>query len=147
MKLMIQQEAALSILRTAELIHHECSAILKPFDLTTPQFNILRILRGAPDGLSCGQIAERMVNRDPDVTRLLDRMEARGLIVRERSDEDRRVITSFISQAGLEVLQLADPAISRMHERQFHDMSERQLIQMIKLVEQIRPLCAGASRA
>lgn len=144
MKFMIQQEAALSILRAADLIMQDGSAILKPFDLTGPQFNVLRILRGSPDGLSCGQIAERMINKDPDVTRLLDRMEARGLIVRERSDMDRRVINSCISEAGRDLLQQADPAIRQMHERQFQGMTERQMSQIIKLVEQITPPCEAA---
>ena len=134
---MIQHQAALSILRVAELIIQEVSITLKPFDLTTSQFNVLRILRGSPDGLPCGQIGERMINRDPDVTRLLDRMEARHLIQRQRNDHDRRVVTARISEGGIDLLKRADPSMYRLHEHQFDGMTEKQMRQIIQLMEVI----------
>src|ERR1700739_2493893 len=75
-----------------ELLSRAPMQLLRAVDLSGPQYNVLRILRGAPDGLLCGQIAERMITRDPDITRLLDRLEKRGLIVRLRQKEDRRRI-------------------------------------------------------
>jgi len=133
----IQQEAALSILSAADVIQQESSSMMKPFDLTPPQFNVLRILRGAPEGLACGQIGERMISRDPDITRLLDRMEARSLIMRERSDHDRRVVTARISDDGLELLKRVDPMIRSLHEQQFQGMTEKQMRQIIELLAQL----------
>jgi DNA-binding MarR family transcriptional regulator len=141
---MIQQEAALSILRAADLIMQESASQLKPFDLTGAQFNVLRILRGSPDGLPCGQIGERMINRDPDITRLLDRMEVRQLILRQRSEQDRRVVTARISQHGLDLLKRVDPVISDLHKRQFAGFSEKQMGQVMQLMAHITPLCSAA---
>jgi DNA-binding MarR family transcriptional regulator len=134
---MIQQEAALNILRAADLILQDSAATLKPFDLTVAQFNVLRILRGAPEGLPSGQIGQRMINRDPDITRLLDRMELRQLIFRERSDHDRRVVTARITQNGLDLLKRADPTIADSHHRQFAGFTEKQLRHIIQLMAQI----------
>jgi len=131
----VQQEAALSILRAADLIAQQGACVMKPFDLTVSQFNVLRILRGSPDGLPCGQIGERMINRDPDITRLLDRMEARDLIVRHRGEPDRRVVTARISSGGLKLLELADPVVHEWHLHQFDGFSEGQLRQIINLME------------
>jgi len=79
-----EEAAYLDLLRTAELLTRGADSVLKTEDLSPTQYNVLRILRGAPQGLPCGEIASRMINRDPDVTRLLDRMEKRGLISRAR---------------------------------------------------------------
>jgi len=133
----IQQEAALGILRAADLIAQQSASVMKPFDLTGAQFNVLRILRGSPDGLPCGQIGERMIQRDPDVTRLLDRMQTRNLIVRQRSKQDRRVVTAKISEKGLDLLERLDPLVNQMHLRQFDGFSEIQLRQMKDLMDQV----------
>lgn len=131
---LVQQEAALSILRAADMIAQEGASLMKPFDLTPAQFNVLRILRGAPGGLSCGQIGERMISRDPDITRLLDRMEGRGLIARQRGDQDRRVVVTRISGAGLKLLERVDPVVSAWHARQFEGFSDAQLRQIAELM-------------
>src|SRR5262245_3198874 len=95
-------EAFLSLVRTSDLIHREAQAILKAQGLSEAQYNVLRILRGAgPDGLSCSELGSRLVSFDPDVTRLLDKLEARGLVVRSRDGRDRRVVTVRASSAGL----------------------------------------------
>src|SRR5262245_24239738 len=79
----LEQEALLNLLRTADVCMQRITAVLKPFKLSHSQYNVLRILRGAgPDGLPCQEVAERMISRDPDITRLLDRLEARGLVKR-----------------------------------------------------------------
>ena len=133
-----EEEATLSILRTADLIQQRTLEVLKPFEISAPQYNVLRILRGAREDLSCGQIAERMVNRDPDVTRLLDRMEARGLISRARDKQDRRVVKTRIAAEGMNILKQLDPLILEHHRRQFHGFGERKLKLLIGLLEQVR---------
>lgn len=95
-------EAFLNLIRTADLFNRRETEFLKPFNLTPSQYNVLRILRGAgPDGLPCSEISERMIARDPDVTRLLDRMEAKDLVRRSRDQRDRRVVTTTITDTGL----------------------------------------------
>jgi DNA-binding MarR family transcriptional regulator len=134
---LLQQEAALCILKAAEVIIQDSAETLKPFDLTPAQFNVLRILRGSPDGLACGQISERMVHRDPDVTRLLDRMEARRLITRNRCQHDRRVVTAKISDLGIELLSHVNPAMNAAHIAQFQLLSESQMLQIKSLMEKL----------
>src|SRR5215469_4188927 len=96
-----EQEAYLSLLRTADILQSQVEAKLKAFGLTGTQYNALRILRGAgKEGLPCSEIAERMITRDPDVTRLLNRLEKRGLTTRVHDKRDRRVIHGKITAAG-----------------------------------------------
>src|ERR671919_2703586 len=91
----VEEEAVLSIARTAAVLEHTASEGLKAFDLTVTQYNVLRILRGAGEaGLCRNEVGERLVTKVPDVTRLLDRMEAGGLIVRERGAQDRRFVAT-----------------------------------------------------
>ncbi|MBV8070829.1 MAG: MarR family transcriptional regulator [Acidobacteriaceae bacterium] len=135
---LIEEEATLSVLRTADVLEQHALEVLKPLDLTGPQYNVLRILRGSPDGLACGQIAERMISRDPDITRLLDRMEMRGLIDRERCRTDRRVITVRIKPAGLKLLAQVDPLITDSHRRTIGSLGERKMKQLIELLTEVR---------
>jgi len=108
----IEQEVFLNLQRTAEVLIGELAEVLKALELTPTQYNVLRILRGAgPGGLPCREISLRMVTRDPDVTRLLDRIEARGLVERERLTTDRRVVLVRIAAGGLATLEAADPAV------------------------------------
>jgi DNA-binding MarR family transcriptional regulator len=101
-------EALLSIIRTASVLDHGMNELLRPFGITTTQYNVLRILRGAGAGGLCGkEIGERMVSRVPDVSRLLDRMEKMGLIGKERDPSDRRHITSRLTAKGRRVLEEA----------------------------------------
>ena len=134
-----QEEAALNILRTSEVIQQSASQLLKAFDLTPAQYNVLRILRGAGEnGLCCSEIAERMVTRDPDITRLLDRLNTRNLIARERSEKDRRVVTARASADGLRLLDEIDPVLTAHHHRQFSKLSETRLRELIRLLELVR---------
>ena len=99
------QEALVSILRTAAVLEYEINEALKPFDLTSTQYNVLRILRGAePDGLCGREVGERLITPLPDVPRLLDRMTEAGLIGRKRDPADRRHVTARITQRGLRLL-------------------------------------------
>src|SRR5216684_836991 len=91
--------------------------ILKTEDLSATQYNVLRILRGSPDGLPCGEIASRMITRDPDITRLLDRLEKRGLILRSRQTKDRRMVLARITPDGLKLLARLDEPVGDAHRK------------------------------
>jgi DNA-binding MarR family transcriptional regulator len=109
-----EQEAYLSLLRTADALQTQVETWLKEFGLTGTQYNALRILRGAgADGLSCREIGERMITHDPDITRLLDRLEDRGLAERTRDKADRRVIYGKITVAGLKLLREMDAPLEK----------------------------------
>src|SRR5947209_2864492 len=98
----------------------DVAAELKPAELSPTQYNVLRILRGAgPEGLACGRIAERMITRDPDMTRLLDRMKKRGLIERHRCPKDRRVVRGRLTAAGARLLEKLDGPVLDLVRRQF----------------------------
>jgi DNA-binding MarR family transcriptional regulator len=105
-------EAWLGLQIAAHRVTDPWFRFLKSQDLPHPQYNVLRILRGArPEALTCGEIAERMIVRDPDITRLLDRLERKGFITRTRDTEDRRVVRTAISPAGLAELERLDAVI------------------------------------
>src|SRR5690606_18124659 len=102
--------------------------VLRVADLTFPQYNVLRILRGArPEALSCGAISERMVTRDSDLTRLLDRLEERGLVRRIRNARDRRIVTVGITDPGLQLLRKLDGPVRRVHRDQLKHLAPAQL--------------------
>src|SRR5437879_1024551 len=96
-----EEAAFLDLLRTTDMLSRGPAKVLKTEDLSATQYNVLRILRGAAEGLACGEIASRMITRDPDITRLLDRLEKRGLISRRRETKDRRTVMARITPAGL----------------------------------------------
>lgn len=107
----------LDLARTAELLSHPIVKLLKTEDLSPAQYNVLRILRGASDGLTCGEISNRMITRDPDITRLLDRLEKRSLILRARDTKDRRVVLTRIAPAGVELLAKLDEPVRATHRK------------------------------
>jgi DNA-binding MarR family transcriptional regulator len=128
-----------NVLRTAEALLQPEEVLLRSADLTFAQFNVLRILRGAGSGgLPCGEIAARMVHRDSDITRLLDRLEGRGLVRRSRDEKDRRVVVAGITARGLAVLKPLDAPVTRVHRDQLAHMSRRQLKTLIELLEMAR---------
>lgn len=134
-----EEELFLNILRTSDMLQRRVGEVLKPADLSGTQYNVLRILRGAgADGLACGEISERMVTRDPDITRLLDRLEKRGLVARSREKADRRVVTARITAAGLEALRKLDDAVTRMHRTQLGHLDPKAQDQLIRLLETAR---------
>jgi DNA-binding MarR family transcriptional regulator len=135
----VEEEAILSIARTAALLEHGHTEELKPFNLTPTQYNVLRILRGASEnGLCRNEVGERLVTRVPDVTRLLDRMESSGLIVRQRGGSDRRFVTTRITDKGLKVLEKIDRELPLIHNRQLGHLSEKRLRNLIELLEDVR---------
>jgi DNA-binding MarR family transcriptional regulator len=135
----VEEEAILSIARTAALIEHAGAEALKPFNLTITQYNVLRILRGAGEnGLCRNEVGERLVTKVPDVTRLLDRMEAAGLIVRERGSDDRRFVATRITDTGLKLLEKIDRELPAMHGRQIGHVSQKRLRELISILEEVR---------
>lgn len=134
----LEQEAILGLLRTAAIVDHSNDETLRPFGLTTTQFNVLRILRGAgPDGLCGREIGERMINRVPDVPRLLERLEKAELITRERDAEDRRHVTARISAKGKQLLdEIAKIAFPM--EKRFGRLAQDQLRTLIAALDVIR---------
>ncbi|MGB7283390.1 MAG: MarR family transcriptional regulator [Candidatus Acidiferrum sp.] len=129
----------ISLQKTADLLGLEAEQLFKPHGLTGTQYNVLRILRGAePEGLACSGIGERMISHDPDMTRLLDRMEKRGLITRARQSDDRRVVKTRITPAGLALLKNLDQPVRELHKRQFRHIPASRLEALAELLEEIR---------
>ncbi len=117
----------LDLVRATDTLSRPLSQLLKAEDLSSNQYNVLRILRGAPDGLPCGEIGNRMITRDPDITRLLDRLEKRGLIARWRDAQDRRVVMAKITAAGMKLLARLDGPVQEMHRRQLGHLGRERL--------------------
>src|ERR1700738_3634380 len=111
-----EDRAFIALQKAADKLALQAEQLLKSNGLTGAQYNVLRILRGAePQGLACSSIAERMISHDPDITRLLDRMEKRNLITRRRQSDDRRVVKTRITSTGLESLKHLDPTVRDLH--------------------------------
>jgi DNA-binding MarR family transcriptional regulator len=134
----VEQELLLNIVRTAAVLDHDLADALKPFGLTPTQYNVLRILRGTPDGLCRNEVGERLVTRVPDVTRLLDRMERMGLIERHRQGADRRFVSTRITEKGLKLVEKLDREICGIHERQLGHLGEKKARELIKLLSEAR---------
>jgi DNA-binding MarR family transcriptional regulator len=135
----LEQEALLSLERTAALLRHALAESLKEFGVTPTQLNVLRILRGShPTGLCRHEIGDRLVSPVPDVTRLLDRMQEAGWIERERSTEDRRLVRTFITDDGLAVLARLDEPLKTIDRRQIGHLSADELRTLIDLLARIR---------
>jgi DNA-binding MarR family transcriptional regulator len=133
-----EEVAFLDLLRTCDLLSRRLAQVLKIADLSPTQYNVLRILRGTPEGLACGEIAERMITRDPDVTRLLDRMEKRGLISRCRETQDRRMVFTRITPEGLRILRDLDGRVQRVHRDQLAHLGQSRLWALMELLQAAR---------
>jgi DNA-binding MarR family transcriptional regulator len=128
-----------ALLQTADAVGQEAEQLLKSQGLTGAQYNVLRILRGAePEGLPCRGIGDRMISHDPDMTRLLDRMEKRRLITRMRQTDDRRVIKTRITRRGLHILKALDQPVRELHKRQFRHMTAARLRALAGFLEEVR---------
>jgi DNA-binding MarR family transcriptional regulator len=137
----LEEQAFIAILRAADRLERQIAELFKQYDLTPTQYNALRILRGGgPAGLACSQIGDRMISRDPDITRLLDRLKRRGLISRRREQNDRRVIKTFITPAGLKLLAQMDRPVERFHFRALRDVSKNDLHSLIDVLEKLPAL-------
>jgi DNA-binding MarR family transcriptional regulator len=134
----LEDQTFIALQRAADSLGQQAEQLVKANGLTGAQYNVLRILRGAePEGLGCSNIGDRMISHDPDMTRLLDRMEKRGLITRKRQSDDRRVVKTRITPEGLSVLRKLDQPIRELHKRQFHDLSAAQLKSLIETFDQL----------
>ena len=132
-------EVYLEILRTSQVAGRWVVEALRPSGLTPAQFNVLRILRGSrPKGLASSRVAERMINHDPDVTRLIDRLVAAGLVEKQRDERDRRVVNVAITKAGLTLTEQASKAVRLRLESEMDFLGERQLNALADLLEKVR---------
>jgi DNA-binding MarR family transcriptional regulator len=135
----LENRIFVALLQTADTLAQEAEQLLKAAGIPNAQYNVLRILRGAePEGLACRAIGDRMISHDPDITRLLDRMEKRGLITRERQTDDRRVVKTRITPQGLSLLKTLDQPIHDLHKRQFRHISTARLKSLFDLLEEVR---------
>lgn len=135
----IEEEAFLSIMRTAAVLDHAAAQALKPYGITPTQYNVLRILRGAGSkGLCRSEIGERLVTAVPDVTRLLDRMEEMGLLVRERGQDDRRFVTTRLTKKGTELVNKLDARVAEVNTGLFAHVDKRSLKSLIGLLGAVR---------
>lgn len=131
----LEQEAFLSIGRTAAALRDSLEEVLKTSDVSITQYNVLRILRGSePDGLTRNEIRDRLVNRMPDVTRLLDRMEDAGLVSRVRDEQDRRCVATHLTRAGRHLVDSLDAPVEAEHQRRLGHMNKTQLRTLIDLL-------------
>src|SRR5208283_1057084 len=133
-----EETAFLELLRTTDMLSRGLFRVLKAEDLSPTQYNVLRILRGAPKGLPCGEIATRMITRDPDVTRLLDRLEKRQLISRCRETKDRRTVMTRITPQGLKLLGQLDEPVQAAHRRQLGHLGRKRLQALTELLSAAR---------
>lgn len=133
-----EETAFLELLRTTDMLSRPMAALLKSEDLSSTQYNVLRILRGAPEGLPCGEIGNRMITRDPDITRLLDRLEKRGLVSRCRETKDRRMVLTRITDAGLELLERLDEPVQEVHRAQLGHLGKERLQALVELAQAAR---------
>ncbi len=135
----IEQEAYLSIMRTAAELGHEVDQLFKRSGVTQPQYNVLRILQGAsPEGLNRREIAERLVTPMPDVSRLLERMVQAGWIIRERRNEDRREVVTNLTPEGRSILLALEKPLKTLHRRQFRGIDHESLQTMLGLLAEVR---------
>lgn len=131
----LYQEAGLALQRTAASVAHAHAEAFKPFGISGAQYNVLRILRGAGEaGLCRNEVGERLVTKVPDVTRLIDRLEDRGLVERTREGADRRFVTTRITAAGRELLAEIEAPLIELEKRVFGHMSDEQLRSLIDLL-------------
>jgi MarR family transcriptional regulator, organic hydroperoxide resistance regulator len=134
----LETRVFIALLRAAERLSQDVEQSVKEYGLTGTQYNVLRILRGAePEGLPCKGISDRMISHDPDMTRLLDRMEKRGLITRERQFDDRRVVKTRITSEGLDILRKLDTPVQDLHRRQFRNVAGDRLKVLAAALEEI----------
>ena len=133
-----EEVAFLELARTTDMLSRGLVGVLKAEELSSTQYNVLRILRGSPNGLPCGEIASRMITRDPDITRLLDRLEKRALISRCRETKDRRMVMARITPEGLKLLARLDEPVQEGHRKQLRHLGRERLCALTELLQAAR---------
>jgi len=132
------QEALLNLMVAADSINYQTEKVCARFGITPPLYNVLRILRGVhPEGHPRCEISQRMVERAPDVTRLIDKLEQQGLVERNREGEDKRMSISRITDRGLKLLQKMQPEIQRIHEGLMRRLTDSECDQLSTLLEKL----------
>lgn len=135
----LEEEAVLALARTTDQLQRHYDEFFKKYQLTGTQYNALRILRGAGEtGLPCSEIGQRMITRDPDITRLLARLEKRGLCTRVRDEKDRRIILGRITPGGLKLLRELDAPIQLIAQQLLSHLGETRLRALIRLLDAVR---------
>jgi DNA-binding MarR family transcriptional regulator len=134
----LEEKTFLELLQTTDRLSRGVAAVLKAEALSLTQYNVLRILRGAPEGLACGEIARHLITREPDITRLLDRMEKRELISRCRETKDRRTVLTRLAEAGLAAVNRLDEPIRAIHHQQLGHLNREHLLSLTGLLRQAR---------
>lgn len=134
-----QEEVLLNILRSAECLHRDFQRRLKPFGLTTTQFNVLRILRGAhPKGLICSAIGSMMITPEPDITRVLTRLKKQRLVHQQRDSHDRRIVWTYLSPTGLELLASLDQLVDQAPREMLRELNCAELGELTRLLAKAR---------
>ena len=134
-----RHEGAIGLLRTADLFHRAITRVVEPLGITAQQYNVLRILRGAgSDGLPTLDIADRMVEQSPGITRLLDRLEGKKLVRRERCAHDRRQVLCYVTPAGRELLDRLEEPVQELDERLLGGVSGGDLNRLIRILDAVR---------
>ena len=134
----LEEQVFVNLAHTTDLLARRLEPVLKAAEISPTQYNVLRILRGAPEGLACGEIGNRMITRDPDITRLLDRLEKRGLVSRCRETKDRRMVLTRITEAGQKLLAQLDGPVLDAHHLQLGHLGPEKLRNLLKLLEEAR---------
>jgi DNA-binding MarR family transcriptional regulator len=135
----VEEEALLNVLRTADILNREFHHRARAWGITSTQYNVLRILRGAqPHGLPCAAIGDRMIAAEPDITRLLTRLKGLKLVRQRRDRHDRRVVITQIAEAGLELLRQMDPVIQRAPQQLLGHLAPSEIAELIRLLELAR---------
>ncbi len=135
----VEEEALLNVLRTSDYLQREFHRQTREWGVTSTQYNVLRILRGAGGrGLTCAAIGRRMIASDPDITRLLSRLKKQGLVSQRRDPRDRRVVWTEIAKAGLDLLAAMDPVIERAPVELLSHMDPADLANLNRLLELAR---------
>ena len=132
-------EATIALVRTADDVHRHADEFLAPHGLTATQYNVLRILRGAgPEGIATLDVADRLVQRAPGITRLLDRLEAKGLVRRERCPGDRRQVLCYTTPRSARLLESLDQGIGEFDERAMRALTNSEQRTLIRFLDRIR---------
>lgn len=135
----LEQKTLFDIVRTSECLVSSVNRILNPHGLTFTQYNVLRILlKSGAKGLTCSEVGSLLMTRDADVTRLLSRLEKKGLAIRNKDTEDRRVIRTKLSEEGLELLKQLEGSVTGWEEDSLVEFGEEQLKNLIILLELVR---------
>ena len=135
------QEAFLAVLRTADVIRRRVGDVVEPHGITPQQYNVLRILRGAgAAGLPTLDIADRMVEQAPGITRMIDRLEAKMLVARERGCDDRRQVLCRITDKGLELLAVLETPLREAHQAVRESVSESDIEMLLGILGRLRSL-------